>query len=198
MTTTTDTMQMLSTLAKGMENIMERLAALETPQESKPQAQKSDGPTLEAIKAYAKAKGMNIQGKVTDARVQQWTALYMADHGESPKVENVQSSSTRWGDFQTSKPSAERQFGIPKKSEAIEMFRVHPERSVVESLTTDELFAFSQAGKSNAKVAQFRNVPLNGNHRKCIGLKARGTKSPNVDLVVADAVQIAKASGVKF
>jgi len=143
------------------------------------------------VKANAKRRGQNITGKVTQTRIDQWVALYQTE--DKPKVQIVKSESDDpWGEFTTKAPSAERQYGRPKASEATEMFRVHPERETVESLTADKLLKLSQCGKPNAKVADFRTIPLNGNQRRCLHLLADGKDSDSVKLVVADAIAVAR------
>lgn len=162
----------------------------------------TNGLTLDTVKAYAKSKGMNITGRVTQERYDQWAALYQSDHTPSVAVQAAQAmqaavtNGSPWGEFAQREQSAERQFGQPKRAEAAEMFRVHPERDFVNSMPVPALYLFSQAGKPTAKVSEFRLIPLNGNHRKCIGLLARGTSTDSIKLVVADALLIAKSAGV--
>jgi len=215
-TATNDLTAILTKLAQTQETIMERLAKLENGE--KPVAETSDwseptqpsnvpsvldelpnGVTLADVKAHAKRKGMNIQGKVTPDRVSQWLALWNADHGtQQSRPVVTQQSSDEWGSFTQQEQSAERRYGRPTAREATEMFRVHPERSFVENFPAPALRLFAQAGKPTAKVPEFRNVALNGNQRKCIMIYANGTDTDSVKLVVADAVAIAKSNGVNI
>lgn len=158
-----------------------------------------DGLSIATVKEHAKRKGQNIMGKVNQKRYSQWVALYQSDHSSPSQYVAQQAAkvssngSDPWAEFSRPERSAESQWGRPKAAEASESYRNHPERSTVESMSQDKLFLFAQAGKPTAKIADFRRVPLNGNHRRCIGLLARGTDTDSVKLVVAEAVTIAKS-----
>lgn len=213
-TATNDLTATLLTLSRGMETIMDRLAKLEgqaviqpnlTPEIEGSQEMGTltlpDGITLDMLKMSAKRAGLEIRGKVTRQRIDQWLALYLADKPTQPKVSTPkvtqgQSSDSIWGEFAQREVSAERRYGQPKAAEATEMFRVHPERDFVNSFPVPALYLFCQAGKDNAKVSEFKRIPLNGNQRKCIALLAGGKNSDSVKLVVADAVLVAKSAGV--
>lgn len=210
----------IAQMSAGMETITKALTVL-LERESKPAAQPVAvvapqstvtmvaEPTEAQLREFMRANGMESRGKFSAERKAAVLAKYRAAHGQAvARVETraaVKSSSTRWGDFAPRQRSAESQFGRPTRKQAEEEYPSHPERPTVESLSADELFAFSQAGKPNAVMTEFRTVPLSSNHRRCIAKlalsrsgQAGGADTAGVKLVVAEAVAIAKDVGIKF
>lgn len=126
-----------------------------------------------------------------------YRAAYQSQNGKVTTRANgakPNGTGTNWWD--TKAPSAERQFTPrPSAREAADEYVRHPEHDAVESLDSDTLFVLARAGKETAHPS-LRKAPIGGNHRRCIMLLGRGTDTPSVKLVVADALAIMRDAGI--
>ena len=202
----------LANIGGNLESIMDRLAKLES-NKAEPKVvseptvpsvavvtdngtvKMHSEPTLSDLKAYAKSKGQNIMGRITERRVAEWRALWDADHTEAvAKVEvraQVTQAPNAWAQY-TSKPqsadSPRQAWNRPSAKDAADMLVRHPERATAEAMpnTSDNGPSWDAIKSMTGRNGKPNPANLSGNDRRVAYKLMTGERTPSLMLVGAE------------